>query len=255
MGACFSRSKVRRHLPSGFAQGCRDPPPEPEAPQEEAVKEVLSETPRLKASRPSKVDDIGIKKEGGNEIGRDDRSEGTSEVGSTSESFSVSTSVTEVTGEERHVPASLAKFQRKRSSSSGDILGRGCQARHREGGGGGGKMYSARNASTAPKSRVNSLWRDPGERSGRRSVSPVAKPSIGGQCRGISAVRANGKSSPLRVAGGEAVQGCRFGGVGVGGGKRAIAQGMVECGGSGTAIGGKESLENPLVALECFIFL
>lgn len=273
MGACFSRKKGRRPLPSGFAEGCRDPPPEPEAPQEETVKEVLSETPKLKAPRLPKEEDLEIEKEGGNEIVRDDRSEGTSEVCSVSEGFSISTSVTEVTGEERPMPASLVKFQQNRSSSSGEIqLKRertsgsiaavGCRSgrsspsptRRREGG---GRMCSARDASTAPKSRGNALCRDPGERSGRRSVSPVAKPTVGGQRKGALAARANGRSSPLRFAGCGAVEGCRFagGGGGGGGGKRKIEQDMVECGGSGGMIGSKESLENPLVSLECFIFL
>ncbi|KAI0505096.1 hypothetical protein KFK09_016053 [Dendrobium nobile] len=280
MGACFSRRKGRRPQPSRSVEGCRDPPPEPEAPQEETVKEVLSETPRMKTPRPSKEEDLEIEKKRGNEIGRDDRSEGTSDVCSVSEGFSVSTSVTEVTWEERPLPTSLVKFQRKRSSSSGDILLKkekmtgsvaavGCRsgrtsspspARRREGGGGsGGRMCLVRDASTAPKSRGNALCRDPGERSGRRSVSPAAKPSIGGQCRGVSAVRANGRSSLLPVAGGGVVEGGRFcvggGGSGSGRCRKTLAQDMVECGNSGAAMGGKESLENPLVSLECFIFL
>lgn len=287
MGACFSRTKGRRGPPPpGTAANCADsrggPPPEPEEPQEETVKEVLSETPKLKAPRPSREEVGIIEKEGGNGIvltgdARDDRSEVTSEVCSVSEGLSASTALTEVTGEERPPSASPVKFQRKQSCSSSDILLRrekmagsvaavGCRsgrsspspAKRREGGGGAGRT---RAASTVSKSRGgfvgSALCQDPGERSGRRSVSPVPKRTSAGQCRSSpTTMRANGRSSPRRVAGGRAVEGGRFRGDG-----RRMAQHMVECSGGGDAAagavrsGGKETLENPLVSLECFIFL
>ncbi|KAK8954231.1 hypothetical protein KSP39_PZI001910 [Platanthera zijinensis] len=288
MGACFSRSKGRGPPPPGSAvtgaDGRRGPPPEPEAPQEETVKEVLSETPKPKPPRPSKEEEIGIEKQGDNNgialtgDGRDDRSEVTSEVCSVSESLSVSTAVTEITAEERQPSASPVKFQRKRSSSSSDILIRkekitgsvaavGCRsgrsspspAKRREGGGA-GRSGSAREASIASKSRGsvvgNALCRDPGDRSGRRSLSPAVKRAAAGQCRSASATtRPTGRSSPRRVAAGGVVDGARFGG-----GGRWMAQDEAECGVGGgrrsaAGSGGKETLENPLVSLECFIFL
>lgn len=276
MGSCFSRSNGKGPPPPGSAaagvDGRRGPPPEPEAPQEETVKEVLSETPKPKPSRLSTEEEFGIEKQGGNGIAlngdaRDDRSEVTSEVCSVSESLSVSTAVTEITVEERPPSASPVKFQRKRSSSSSDILLKrekitgsvaavGCRsgrsspspANRREGGGTG--------RSTRGGVVGSALCRDPGERSGRRSLSPAVKGTAAVQCRSASATtRTNGRSSPRRIAAGGVVDGARFGG-----GGRRMARNEAECGVGGGrrsagGSGGKETLENPLVSLECFIFL
>ncbi|KAG1368170.1 hypothetical protein COCNU_14G006380 [Cocos nucifera] len=262
------------------------PPPEPEASQEETVKEVLSETPKPKA-RPREEgieeEEVGFDKvlKGGPGVnpikgGYDEISEENSEVCSMSEGFSASTMATdkrveegdaeEVEGEarggsEKRPPA---KFQRKRSVS-GEIprnreRGAGCGSgrsspspvKRREGAV--GRTYSARETGQGKAARCrvpagDAFRRDPGERSGRRSVSPAAKraaemrsATAGSQCRLVPASGANGRSPPLRIPPQAAAADDEDG-------RRA------EEGSSGDGGEGKESLENPLVSLECFIFL
>ncbi|XP_010924056.1 uncharacterized protein [Elaeis guineensis] len=285
MGCCFSKTEApsRGGAASTVCRRRSPPLPEPEALQEETVKEVLSETPK---ARPREE---GIEKEkvgfdmvlkgdpGVNSIKEDydERSEENSEVCSMSEGFSASTMATdkrlgeegdleEVEGEARRASEDRppAKFQRKRSVSGkiprsrerGASCGSGRSSpspvKRREGAV--GRTYSARETGQgkAARSRVpagDAFRRDPGERSGRRSVSPAAKraaemrsATAGGQCRVVPASRANGRSTPLRIPPQAA----------------AVADDedgrMAEEASGGE---GKESLENPLVSLECFIFL
>ncbi|XP_008800145.2 uncharacterized protein LOC103714615 [Phoenix dactylifera] len=267
MGCCFSKTE---------APSCGKPP-EPEAPQEETVKEVLSETPKPRA----RTREEGIEKEelgfdkvlkGGPCVssingGYDERSEENSEVCSISEGFSASTMATdsrvgeegdaeEVEGEPRRASEerSPAKFQRKlsRNRESGASCGSGriSQSPVKRRAGAVGRTYSARETGqgNAARSRVpagDAFRRDPGERSGRRSVSPAAKraadlrsATTGGQCRVVPASRGNGRSSPLRIPPPPDED------------ERRAEE--ASCGDGGE---GKESLENPLVSLECFIFL
>lgn len=244
---------------------------------------MLSETPKPK-TRPREE---GIEKEvvgfdkdlkaspGVNSIngGYDVRSEENSEVCSMSEGFSTATMATdkkvgeeedaeEVEGEARGESEERpqAEFQKKRSVS-GEIprnreRGAGCGSgrsspspvKRREGAV--GRTYSARETGQGKAARNwvpagDAFRRDAGERSGRRSVSPAAKraaeirsATTGGQCRVVPASRANGQSSPLRNPPQAAAADED--------GRRAEEASSSE---------GKESLENPLVSLECFIFL
>ncbi|CAL9103898.1 unnamed protein product [Musa textilis] len=262
-------------------------PPETEA--EETVKEVLLETPRPRSTpspttRTSACEDANSKQvetmEKGyaagvpldgiaphsidSSNGCDSISEDASEawsVSATSETLSASATKAErrrgavaesgmrATREER----SPAKNQRKRSVS-GDFACRrdrsvavGC--------GSGRSSFSpaGRRSEHAAVARTNSARefassrasrRALGERSGRRSLSPVMKRAaeLGqrvGQCRapGASAARANGTKQQMRGEEGE---------------KKLCVQDEGIVGSAGEA---KESLENPLVSLECFIFL
>lgn len=205
----------------------RDPPPEPEV--VETVKEVLSETPnpRLKVKeqqwrKPLAEDDA---RRTGN-----DKDDLRSEEDSVSESFSVQTSTTEKLGEEVDVgeqrvrSRSPAKLQKKRSFS-GELS---CKRERCVAGGGGGRLRKVDGrVMSARETGIKS--RDLGERSGRRSVSPASKQSAGGgQCRSMSAPRTSPRRLPPKKA---------------------------QDAGGGEGLGAKESLENPLVSLECFIFL
>ncbi|XP_064971413.1 uncharacterized protein LOC135616154 [Musa acuminata AAA Group] len=157
---------------------------------------------------------------------------------------------------------SPAKYQRKRSVS-GDFACRrdrsvavGCgsgrssfsPAGRRSEHAAVARTNSAREFSSSRASRPGAT-RDLGERSGRRSVSPVMKRAAelgqrGGQCRapGASAVRANGTKQQMPGDEGEK--------------KLCVKdEGIVGGEAAGSAGEAKESLENPLVSLECFIFL
>ncbi|KAG1347139.1 hypothetical protein COCNU_06G009680 [Cocos nucifera] len=291
MGCCFSKKEASSSgkVASPVRQRRSPPPTEPEAPQEETVKEVLSETakPRARSREEAKEEEVGIAKclkvsPGLNSIngGYNERFEENSEVCSISEGFSVSTTVTEkregeegdaeeVEGETRRTreEKSPARLQRKRSVSGGiarnkersAVVGVGCRSgraspspvKRREGAV--GRTYSAREAGQGrvARSRVpaeNGFRKDPGERSGRRSISPGAKraaelrnATTGGQCKVVRASRANGRASPHRIPPVAATAD--------GDGKR------LQEASDGDGGEGKESLENPLVSLECFIFL
>ncbi|XP_072987084.1 uncharacterized protein [Typha latifolia] len=292
MGCCFSKNKPRpgkagSRLPAG------SPPPE-----EETVKEVLAETTNPKPREEPKAEEkkvSGIEKGAvgfGAINGCDERSEETSEVCSVSETLSVSTTVTEkregmeVEGgveTRRTERRSPAKVQRKRSFS-GELAGRrdravavssvGCRSgrsspspsRRMVEGGTGGKAYSAREPRQSARSSAlmvnggNGIRRDPGERSGRRSVSPAAKRVAdlrqgggagGGVCRAPMPAKASNRTSPYRIPAAKLQDN--------GGGASASGTGASSTcgdeGGGGGSVEGNESLENPLVSLECFIFL
>ncbi|XP_010905475.1 uncharacterized protein [Elaeis guineensis] len=250
--------------------------------------------PRARPREEAKEEEVGIAKclkagPGLNPIndGYNERFEENSEVCSVSEGFSVSTTVTEkrggeegdaeeveVQGETRRTreEKSPARLQRKRSVSGGIArnkersagVGVGCRSgraspspvKRREGAV--GRTYSAREAGQGrvARSRVpaeNGFRKDPGERSGRRSISPAAKraaelrnATAGGQCKVVPASRANGRASPSRIP---PVAAAAATATADGDGKRL----QEASGGDGGE--GKESLENPLVSLECFIFL
>ncbi|XP_008809909.2 uncharacterized protein LOC103721464 [Phoenix dactylifera] len=233
---------------------------------------------------------VGIKKclkagPGLNSIngGYNERFEENFEVCSMSEGFSVSTTATEKRGAEEvdaegearrtREEKSPAKLHRKRSFS-GEIarnkersagVGVGCGSgrsspspvKRREGAV--GRTYSARESGPgrAARNRVaveNGFRRDPVERSSRRSVSPAAKraavlrnATAGGQCKVVPASRANGRASPSRIP--PPPPAATAAAAAAGDGKRV----QEASGGDGGE--GKESLENPHVSLECFIFL
>lgn len=280
MGSCFSK-KEKEKLSAAAAAAAADSrePPAPESPQEEKVKEVLSETPKPRPSarrtttspqqeQKKKKEPEKTKKGGDEPICYDQRSEDTLEVYSIiSESFSASTPLAdqkkkknddeeeEVEEHKRRAersPARRCHHQRKRSFS-GELQQQpaavkvGCRSGRSSPSPPVGRTHSAREpaaARTRPLAhsshQCEKFRRDhSGDRSVRRSLSPARKLAAvpdhrrsngGGQCRGLS-----GRCSPQRAAAAAATEG----GSGIGGG------GGLE----------EESLENPLVSLECFIFL
>ncbi|KAH7675843.1 hypothetical protein IHE45_08G162800 [Dioscorea alata] len=232
MGCCLSRWHQRQAKDSSFRENPkvrnshephlpgRDPPPEPEV---ETVKEVLSETPKPRVKGQQGTKPFPEDATHGPTNARDERSEDDS----VSENFSVQTTTTKKrgdevdAGEQRPRSRSPAKVQKKRSFS-GELS---CKRERCVAGGmlrrADGRPMSARE--TGPRSR------DLGERSGRRSVSPAAKQRASGpQCRSLSAPRTSPRRVPPRRA------------------QEVHGRGGLEA---------KESLENPLVSLECFIFL
>ncbi|XP_058073230.1 uncharacterized protein LOC131221941 [Magnolia sinica] len=232
----------------------RAPPPPPPPPiEEETVKEVLPET--SKPSIPKFEEEDENEKKAPIVINGCDEISEISDLCSLSESVSTTT-MTEKKGEDgddgevemrRVENRSPAKFQRKRSVP-GDFTGR----RDR-----GGKS-PARRSEPSPGRRTpgreqtnraripagnHGFRRDVGENSGRRSRSPATRAE-----RNAAARRDLGRSpsarktgrSPARIPAGLADEG----------GRRPAER--KEDGGVPPA---NESLENPLVSLECFIFL
>ncbi|KAG6416577.1 hypothetical protein SASPL_124010 [Salvia splendens] len=260
MGCCISTNKSNPshktgHIPSSATiHGIvsKSPPPSHPLAEDETVKEVLSETPKPPIPIPnfhSKHESPFIKsapllknKERHAAVGikpqftADDLSEASEICSSLSESVSATTSVTDRRAELRELRQRSPARSRSRLFS-GEL--------HRE------KMVGrspARRSEPSP-GRARPVpasgygrRRDTGESSGRRSRSPVtrADPGLG---RAQSARRRTGKS-PGRVAPGSAE-------------KIRKLDGGNESGGSKwpPTNGSNESLENPLVSLECFIFL
>ncbi|CAJ1961584.1 unnamed protein product [Sphenostylis stenocarpa] len=251
MGCCVS---TNRSYSSPSSKPC-EPPPRSTAkgsenrappPEEETVKEVLSETPKWKpkfeAEKPPQTEvenekeKLFIKPE---------------EISEVSEVCSLSESVSTLADEEarQRVNRSPGKV-RKARSFSGELGAR----RERTA----GKSPARRPEQSPGRRNVGSVRvvqmgnggsgnqprrRDPGENSGRRSRSPatrndsVASRSVVG--RSPSARRTN--QSPARVRSTAAESGCRK-----------MENSYVEGKWPSSA---NESLENPLVSLECFIFL
>ncbi|XP_042067403.1 pre-mRNA-splicing factor CWC22-like [Salvia splendens] len=259
MGCCISTNKSTPphktgHIPSSTTINgsvSKSPPPSHPIAEEETVKEVLSETPKppipipnfqgkrespfIKSAPLLKNKDrhtaVGIKPP----FSADDLSEASEICSSLSESVSASTSVTDRRAELRELRQRSPARSRNRPFS-GELprektVGRS-PARRSE--------PSPGRARPVPASGYGRR-RENGESSGRRSRSPVtrADPGLG---RAQSA-RRTGKS-PGRVAPGSAE-------------KVRKLDGGKESGGSKwpPTNGSNESLDNPLVSLECFIFL
>ncbi|WOL10370.1 hypothetical protein Cni_G19125 [Canna indica] len=210
--------------------------------------------------------------------GCDARSEATSEacsVSAKSEALSISATPAEkrrgAAGAEtgRRTPReerSPAKYQRKRSVSGelacrrdrsvavGCVSGRSSPspAAKRTDHAAFGRTSSVREAARSRAAGPAGAKRDPGERSGRRSVSPAAKrlaelrQSGGQQCRVLpppAASKVNAPRTQIPTEEGEKML-CTESDA-----RAAVA------GAAGSEGEAKESLENPLVSLECFIFL
>lgn len=242
----------------------QSPPPAPE--EEETVKEVLSETPISKPPPPpSQITttnpnpDIKIKKNEPINLSKPTEQELTavSEISEASEfcSFSGSFSTTtlnekddgEVT--QRMGPRSPAKTPRK-CTYSGEVRKERGPTRSKRGGGGGQLVRSSRPAvqgrtNTTPHRRnvgpTNGVVRrDTGEVSSRRSRSPAPRGERGGPGKSLGQKCVTGSGvtgqasckSPVRKV--EKVEKENDGVLGE---------------------NGNESLDNPLVSLECFIFL
>lgn len=237
--------------------------PPPPLPEEAVVKEVLTETSSVLPGPKSRVggDIATVKPPDAAEAaavapvggGTEDRSDAASENWSFSESFVSATPTEREEGEEisslappptkRSTPAEKTHHHRHRHQQRNDVRAGG------GGGGGGWGTPSTRNGdrSTPRRQPAAVLGRDHGERSGRRSASPMAKraedrysPGSGGGGGGAAVSR----SSSMRKAGTASPR--RGAPPGGGGATREMAAPPREH---------EDSVENPLVSLECFIFL
>ncbi|URD90984.1 hypothetical protein MUK42_27997 [Musa troglodytarum] len=270
MGGCFSTGAYKQESLSKAKAtgsttaprcpaGARDPPlAEPDV--EETVKEVLSETPRPpppttrtaadQAARPEVeiIDKAPFPVDGTN--GCDTRSEDASEawsVSAKSETHSASTApagkprrdaaeaIRGTAGEER----SPAKYQRKRLVS-GALA---CRRDRSVAAGGSSPSPTPKRSDHAATGRTV-------ERSGKRSVSPEAN-------RAAQELRQNAGRRRASAAAAARANGPRWQMPVDEGGRRLCMQdaGTVDGGVAGSEAEAKESLENPLVSLECFIFL
>ncbi|KAK3433174.1 keratin, type II cytoskeletal 2 epidermal [Eucalyptus grandis] len=278
MGCCVSThdapssSDHKKRAQVNSADSRAPPPPSVD---EETVKEVLSETPTCPKPKP----DFPALARHQKSFAADELSEEVSEVCSLSETMSTATNLTDDGGgcgggggggraKQRAGNRSPAKLRgppaaKSRSLPGGDVGGRndhgsrsrvpgGSPARRsdrspgRANAGGSLRMVQGRDPGSGSfrATPARGGRPDPGERSGRRSMSPAASraesrgvgsagPAVG---RTQSARRTN--PSPGRVRPAPAEGRNREG---RGGGKRMSS--------------GNESLDNPLVSLECFIFL
>ncbi|KAG4945550.1 hypothetical protein AAZX31_15G067400 [Glycine max] len=252
MGCCVSTNRSHSspsskplETPRSAAKGSENRAPPPE---EETVKEVLSETPKWKpkfeAEKPTETE---VENEKEKLFIKPD------EISEVSEVCSVSESVSTFAEEEarQRVNRSPAKVSKARSFS-GEF---GCRREMTA-----GKSPARRPEQSPARRNIGSVRvvqmgnggtgsqprrRDSGEISGRRSRSPatrtdsVATRSILGQSP--SKRRTHTNQSPARVRTGTAESG-----------GRKMENSSMEGKWPSSAI---ESLENPLVSLECFIFL
>ncbi|RRT49003.1 hypothetical protein B296_00043852 [Ensete ventricosum] len=282
MGGCFSSStktheaKVAARTTTPLYPAGASLPPLPEADVEETVKEVLSETPRppKQTPLPIRANQVATPKEvevtdevvplaDHSSNGCDTRCEDVSEVCSISaksETLSGPTTpaekrrgaATETGRRAARDDRSPVKYQKKRSVSGEFACRRDGSVAVGCGSGRSSSSPAGRRSEHAAIGRTNSAreasartTRDPGERSNRRSVSPAADRAAelrqrGGQCR--APARVKGSMTQISAAEGER----RFCGQ---------REGTVD-GGVVVPEGEQpESLENPLVSLECFIFL
>lgn len=293
MGCCVSKKCDESPGAVGEAarrrSEARDPPPPP--PEEETVKEVLSETPKAKPRpRPRRVaasagqeagETVAKAKGGGARVkdgggGRARRAAGPARSGpscdSKSEVASESSAATTAVGPERSPAKAVA---RRRAAAAPGEPARGARRDRGDaspapgaGRAGGGSGRASPSPPTPPRRRDTT-----GERPGRRSPSPAAKRMQEQRRAGAGAATATpatqrkppvparpcSRASPRR-------------------GQEAPAapqlsppaqpvvppspqpQPLLEENGAATAAvagdgEGNESLDNPLVAMECFIFL
>ncbi|CAL9201931.1 unnamed protein product [Musa hybrid cultivar] len=271
MGGCFSTGAYRQESLSKAKvagsttaprcpAGARDPPlAEPDL--EETVKEVLSETPRPpppttrsaadQAARPKEVEIIDkapLLVDSTN--GCDTRSEDASEAWSVSAKSETHSAFTAPAGKPRRDAAearrgaareerSPAKYQRK-LSDSGELACR----RDRS-------VAAGRSSpSPTPKRSDHAAAGRTVERSGKRSVSPEAN-RAGQELRQNAGRRRASAAAAARASGPREQMPADEGG------RRLCMQdvGTVDGGVAGSEAEAKDSLENPLVSLECFIFL
>ncbi|KAF5742253.1 serine/arginine repetitive matrix protein 1 [Tripterygium wilfordii] len=286
MGCCGSTDRAssssQKHQSSyESAHESRAPPPSAE---EETVKEVLSVTPEPKPIPPTRATSIAnntkeeeckknwvepiladnVKESNGFKVeqGLQEEVSEVSEICSLSLSESVSTAITDKRDDEDEVRQRVARSPAKsasRNGYSGDsgpkrerVVGRSPTRRSehspakRNGaiGGGSVRMVHSREVGqfTRGGSRPDLSRRDPGESSGRRTGLSAANRSTPG--RSPSTRKTN--QSPGRA---------RLDPTGNGG--RKVEEQSVDGNKrpSSTAATTNESLENPLVSMECFIFL
>ncbi|WOG91743.1 hypothetical protein DCAR_0310993 [Daucus carota subsp. sativus] len=244
--------------------------PQPQPEEEETVKEVLSETPISKPPppppqitnpnprpdvKPKKIEPIGVTKPTEQEISLVSEISEASEFCSFSGSFSTTTVNEKDDGEvtQRVGPRSPAKTPRK-CTYSGEVKRERGPTRSKRGGHSqvvrSSRPVAQGRANTTPHRRnvgltSGAVKRDSGELSLRRSRSPAPRGEKGGP---------GGRTVGQR--------GVTGGGVtGQAGGKspvRKVDESQRKVEKQDDAVlgeNGSESLENPLVSLECFIFL
>ncbi|TKW17112.1 hypothetical protein SEVIR_5G344300v4 [Setaria viridis] len=281
MGCCFSKKRKNRLAPG--ARRCEPEDRDPPSPEEETVKEVLSETPSAKPrAEPKPVANVapaaeerGVKKAKEQEYSAD---AAVSDLGSCVSLSLATDERSEAASESSVATSSLAGPERspgrrpsaRRRPVSADLgparRDRAVAASY------GVRSRSARASPSPPPRHV------PRDRSVRRSPSPAAKrpssehrraasPAAPAQRKPPVPARPSGRVSPRRAqelppppavsppqspppssqpeddvdttASGQSIPDANAGGDGQG----------------GRDGDGKESLENPLVSLECFIFL
>ncbi|KAH1066044.1 hypothetical protein J1N35_031031 [Gossypium stocksii] len=285
-----SRGK-EAHLHAGLESFNQKPSLESRAPppsaEEETVKEVLSETPKPKArifipqeeekKKPQIEKPAFVKTQGEESLNfnikpepklpvnviEESASEDVSEICSVSVSESVST-ITDRRDEEEEVRQQKVFRSPARSGSRNQVVGRSPTRKldqspgRRNGVVNGGsasvRLIHSREPTVRRGSRPDPPRKDPGESSGRRSRSPAVNRSVMG--RSPSGRRTNQSPGRARLDPGE-----------TGNSKKVEQQ---HGGTTTTTMEGKwpssnnnaatssapnESLENPLVSLECFIFL
>ncbi|XP_030528845.1 translation initiation factor IF-2 [Rhodamnia argentea] len=270
MGCCAS-THGRRPSASSSSDHRRAKSTESRAPppsmDEETVKEVLSETPTCPNAKPAAREagyPLLARREKSPAVfaAADEASEEVSEICSLSESLSTATNLTDdakpragnrppaklrgqAAAKSRSLPRDVGvrNDHGNRSRASGNSPAKRLdRSPARVNSGGSLRMVQSREPGSFRAVSARGGRPDPGERSGRRSGSPAtsrvvgsAGPAVG---RTPSARRTN--PSPGRVRPGP-TEGRNHEARGGGGGKRTSSA--------------KESLENPLVSLECFIFL
>lgn len=226
----FPAPEYDPRLPEDRRRRVLPPPPPPPLAEEETVKEVLSETAKP-SSVPKIRDEVEEKvKKPPIYISSGDAASDLSEICSLSESISATTmrgEDEEEVGMRFKETASPAKFQRRRPvSGRRDLAGRSPSKRSE--------------FSPARRMPVNRPWipagsngvrRDLGENSGRRSPSPARRTDLTRNDLSRTASARRTGRSPRRVPAEED-------------GRKVEERAE-----------GNESLENPLVSLECFIFL
>lgn len=292
MGCCCSKNEAEEKEKEKAPRKPRwDPPPPP--PEEETVKEVLSETPRAKPkpkpksppppSSPVLKPDhdelvkVGLEKKPkpkpkASEIPpSDDRSEQPQPSDDACSLSEVTSNATSATTKERErdeistaATSTLPRIPRNypngnyRRSYSGELVGGGTRRERSSPAVVAGVGCRSGRSSPAPPMRNsrsingsgNGVKRDAGERSGRRSLSPGAKrrevmgPGGPGEKFGANRGLPLKRVPPLPVPPHKLVQLSEGGVPGANAGP-----------GPSPGAEGKESLENPSVSLECFIFL
>ncbi|XWS12705.1 hypothetical protein CRYUN_Cryun37aG0113300 [Craigia yunnanensis] len=293
MGCCVSTNRgspreKEGHLQVGLESFHQKPSLESRAPppsaEEETVKEVLSETPKsnthifipqeeenkkTQIEKPAFVKiqekeslNFNIEAEPKSPVIEESASEDVSEICSVSLSESLST-ITDRRDEEEEVRQQKVFRSPARSGSRNRVVGRSPTRKldqspgRRNGvinGGSSVRLVQSREPPVRRGSRPDPPRKDPGESSGRRSRSPAVNRSVMG--RSPSGRRTNQSPGRVRRDPGEC------------GNNKKLEQQQQH--GTTTTIEGKwpnsnnngattsapnESLENPLVSLECFIFL
>ncbi|XP_078149269.1 uncharacterized protein LOC144544603 [Carex rostrata] len=282
MGCCCSKKEAEEkenEKEKALKKPRWDPPPPP--PEEETVKEVLSETPKTKPKlkpKPPPAPSSPVHKPEGKETSKDeleknlkpkpseippsdDRSEQpqpSDDACSLSEATSNATSVTTREREREEIStttatSSIPRIPRgnangyNRRSYSGELVGGARRERSSPAVVAGLGCRSGRSSPGPPlrnnrslSGHGNGVKRDLGERSGRRSLSPGAKRrEVAGTSGPGERLGAN-RGVPIRRVPPLLPN-------------KAVPQ-LSEVGG-GPGNEGKESLDNPSVSLECFIFL